>query len=127
MGDPCKKVLVVLVPLCSIICVAAPKATVSYSGQIAGNSVNHSAPTIYTVTDLGGLSGTQSAQANDSGQIVGKSANHAFLWENGSVKDLGTLGGEVSSANAINDRGQVVGESGTATGEIHAFLGNMAL
>jgi len=83
------------------------------------------APATYTVTDLGGLDAATSAPAmgiNNAGQIVGKSADHAFLWEHGKMTDLGTLGGNVSSANAINDRGEIVGESETATGELHAFL-----
>ena len=36
--------------------------------------------------------------------------------------DLGTLGGAESTATAINDLGQVVGESTTATGERHAYV-----
>ena len=36
--------------------------------------------------------------------------------------DLGTLGGAYSSAEAVNDRGDVVGSSTTAAGEWHAFL-----
>ena len=36
--------------------------------------------------------------------------------------DLGTLGGSISQAHVINDRGQVVGHSMTATGQRHAFL-----
>lgn len=42
--------------------------------------------------------------------------------------DLGTLGGASSSANAINDTGQIVGWSYTSNGVDHAFLwssGNM--
>ncbi len=81
--------------------------------------------TTYTITDLGGLSGNKFASAtsiNEAGQIVGISAKHAFLWENGVMIDLGTLGGNLSAANAINGRGQVVGESETAGGEMHAFL-----
>lgn len=64
---------------------------------------------------------------NDAGQVVGgsydASANfHAFLWQNGSMQDLGTLGGDYSSAEAINENGQVVGTARLANGTPHAFL-----
>ena len=38
------------------------------------------------------------------------------------MTDLGTLGGTTSYATAINDRGQVVGNSPTIAGVTHAFL-----
>ena len=81
--------------------------------------------TSYIVTDLGNLSGTSSTKVagiNGFGDIVGTSANHAFLWSNGTMTDLGTLGGSVSMAYAINVQGVVVGESATASGEMHAFV-----
>ena len=40
--------------------------------------------------------------------------------------DLGTLGGASSGAEAVNDSGQVVGGSQTASGANHAFLWTQA-
>jgi len=127
MGGFYKKSMVLFILVCVFVSVAAQQKSAGDTvlhgyGQIAGK---HSLPKRYRVIDLGGVAGSGSAQAmaiNDLGQIVGKSANHAFLWEHGTMTDLGTLGGHVSSANAISDRGQVVGESETAAGEIHAFV-----
>ena len=48
---------------------------------------------------------------------------HAVRWEKGKTRDLGTLGGTYSSANAVNDRGQVVGVSNLKyDARRHAFL-----
>jgi len=54
-------------------------------------------------------------------QIVGTSydANgntRAVLWSNGTITDLGTLGGPSAAAEAINDNGQIVGWAATSTG-----------
>ncbi len=54
--------------------------------------------------------------------------SHAFLWRNGAMEDLGTLGGSNSCAYDINDLNQVVGDSETGdVGEsglpvFHGFL-----
>jgi probable HAF family extracellular repeat protein len=40
------------------------------------------------------------------------------------VRNLGTLGGAESRATAVNNSGQVVGYSTTASGSVHAFLWN---
>jgi probable HAF family extracellular repeat protein len=74
---------------------------------------------------------------NDKAQVVGTSglcsnttANglvdgpHAVLWDpDGSVTDLGNLGGTmVNVAAGINNRGEVVGGSSSKDGNLHAFL-----
>jgi probable HAF family extracellular repeat protein len=48
--------------------------------------------------------------------------SHAFVWTHRTgMVDLGTLGGFGSAAQAVSDKGIVVGNSQTATGENHAF------
>jgi probable HAF family extracellular repeat protein len=70
--------------------------------------------------------GSGVASMNDEGQvIVGCSlgrGHHSYLWDNGRLTDLGTLGGKATWASDINDRGQIVGRSQVASGAEHAFL-----
>ncbi len=47
---------------------------------------------------------------------------HGFLYTDGMMHDLGTLGGSYSFAFNINDRSEIVGESDTADGDTHAFV-----
>jgi probable HAF family extracellular repeat protein len=92
----------------------------------------------FTMTDLGslGYGTTYGTAINASGQITGESylgtevqvpcatrhdkppcfthPGHGFLWSNGAMTDLGTLGGLDSGGNAINDLGEVVGTSNTS-------------
>lgn len=90
----------------------------------------------YTVTDLGAFPcgsrtpWSRASSINNSGQIAGDSVSldgnqHAFIWECGMMKDLGTLGGSTSVSESINNCGTVVGWSHT-TGfsNTHAFLWN---
>ncbi|HKG26805.1 MAG TPA: hypothetical protein VKB09_14240, partial [Thermomicrobiales bacterium] len=102
------------------------------------------APTVrYTVTDLGTLGGANSfgVALNGKGHVVGESEiavpvsgtpgagtadnpppKHAFLWRDGTMIDLGTLGGATSRTAGINDADHVAGVADTADGKRHAFL-----
>jgi probable HAF family extracellular repeat protein len=77
------------------------------------------------------LGGTKSyAHAiNSAGQVVGtayiagNASLHAFLYNDGSMRDLGTLGGPSSYAYGVNDQGQVVGTSNVpGPDNAHAFV-----
>jgi probable HAF family extracellular repeat protein len=87
------------------------------------------------IRDLGTLPGDVSSQAlgiNERGQVVGLSSGaggvHAFLWENGVMKDLNTLiapgyAGRLEIAGDINDIGEITGRAfDPSTGERPAFL-----
>jgi probable HAF family extracellular repeat protein len=84
------------------------------------------------ITDLGTLPGGRDAYAdsiNASGAVAGYSGvgpptvSHAFYWTRaGGMVDLGTLGGERSYGHALNDSGQVVGNSEVPAGEYEYFI-----
>jgi probable HAF family extracellular repeat protein len=87
-------------------------AFVNDRGQVAGYSFTNSVPN--SVADAcGGM-----------GQVP---TEDPFIWEDGEMTDLGTLGGTCGFANDMNSRGLVVGFSdlaGDATG--HPFLAKKA-
>lgn len=66
---------------------------------------------------------------NNAGQVVGQSSRdvaegtviHAFRWQGGVMTDLGTFGGQHSSARTINDAGQIGGWFSTSNSS-RAFL-----
>jgi len=84
-----------------------------------------------TYRDLGVLPGGDSSAAyaiNASGTAVGygdlaSGLMRAMVWNpDGTVVQLGTLGGANSYATDINNSGEVIGHAATASGYEHAFL-----
>jgi probable HAF family extracellular repeat protein len=75
---------------------------------------------------FGSFNGTATS-VNDSGEVVGYSYvddlnRHAFVYKNGLMKDLGSLGG-YSAALSINNAGDIVGfSSESAYGAAHPIL-----
>ena len=63
---------------------------------------------------------------NNHGAIVGNAStgffSRAFLYQNGVLNDLGTLGGMTSEAFGVNNSGMVVGRSQVPTFNDHAFV-----
>jgi probable HAF family extracellular repeat protein len=81
----------------------------------------------FTINDHGqtvGNSGLCSTAGLPPAAINNTTAAHAVLWESdGSVHDLGSLGGALNGASSINNRGEVVGVAQSPQdGTVHAFL-----
>jgi probable HAF family extracellular repeat protein len=125
---------------------------VNDSGQVAGNFLN-TIPDPFSpfgfqvrafrwqngvMEDLGTLGGPEAWAffMNEGGQVAGYSfinsipnpvtgipTQDPFVWTDGKMIDLGTLGGTFGLPNAMNNRGQVVGQSNLA-GDLtfHPFL-----
>jgi probable HAF family extracellular repeat protein len=116
-------------------------------GQVVGFAYTASGERAFiyddgVMTSLGTFGGEYSRAfgINDNGQVVGEaaailppsspfsgSASHAFLYADGVMNDLGTLGGTTSIAYGVNSNGEVTGMAsvpgpGTFSENVHAFF-----
>jgi probable HAF family extracellular repeat protein len=95
-----------------------------FSAQACGTGLST------TITNLPALPSSffQVNGLNSAGQLTGYfvvtnvHGAHAFLYSGGNVTDLNTLGGSLSQGFAINNLGQVAGDSFTSNGILHGFF-----
>jgi probable HAF family extracellular repeat protein len=97
-------------------------AAINNHGQIVGrvpglNGILYSDGQITVIDSLGSPSGSSPAAINDAGLVGGRSnlvggTPHGFLYDNGSLTDLGALPAfPQSRVNELNEAGDVVGAS----------------
>jgi probable HAF family extracellular repeat protein len=113
----------------------------AFAGAVIANGATQSHAFLWQnghMKDLGTLGGPDSDAllVNNAGQVAGMAMTgwtinsttqlptvDPFLWENGEMRDLGTLGGTYGFPNSLNNRGQVVGDSNLVGDQSsHAFL-----
>jgi probable HAF family extracellular repeat protein len=109
----------------------ASAEAVNDRGQILGRVTPASGggprPVVWDGPDMVTLdpvtSGLDLVDINNRGQALLNIEGQAVVWQvGGGITPLGTLGGDRSDGNDINEAGEVAGMSTTPSGEYHAFV-----
>jgi probable HAF family extracellular repeat protein len=111
--------------------VANGSQAINERGDVVGWTTDASGTRRATLWPAGGRPVTlnvpgrsEAVAVNDRGDVIGwtgsASAPRGFLWRNGKVVHLGSLGGTRSLPVALNERGTVVGESTTGDSTVKA-------
>src|SRR5205823_1163243 len=96
-------------------------------GTVGQHAARAALVAIHDLSTLGGAV-SQGKAVNRRGQVVGTSRDalgrtRAFLWEETlGIVDLKPLTGVNTSANDINDNGEIVGGGDTGFGDFHAYV-----
>ncbi len=98
-------------------------------GALAASSGTLAQSSGYAIFDVGHLGNPSQATCrggNDLGEVTGwgyymqqSGSTHAFMWKNGRITDLGAVSSCCSFGFAMNNLGDVVGESTVATSFVH--------
>lgn len=83
---------------------------ITYLGTLGGSDTR-----AYSINERDQIVGASETKATWMDEGIRRRVKHAFLWQNGKMTDLGSLGGSGSQSLAWGntDRGEIVGESDT--------------
>src|SRR5262245_53905520 len=100
--------------------VVSSASFVEAQSALTANVVRRHAPPTYVVTDLGTIPGSNlcpcffGISISNGGHVVGRffgdnGRYHGFLWQDGAMIDIGSLGGDVTQVLSVNQWGVAVG------------------
>jgi probable HAF family extracellular repeat protein len=107
---------------CLMLSLAAPPRSQAQGGASLFQVVNLGIPPGAVSSVATALNDQRQVVVNASFSTTDFSLDRCFVWENGVLTDVGTLGGTFCRGHSINNLGHVVGESTLSNGDTHAFI-----